>query len=91
MSERITKGRRVYIFTRPDGTTVAEKPFCCKRIFKETEKIRKFNRSFRPQEYDIINRSKWEKLTIKEKDESAILEEAKSTLDDIEEILKDDF
>ena len=91
MSEKITSGRVVYIFTRPDGTTVIEKPFCCRRVFKETGEIRKFNRSFSSQEYDISNRSKWEKLVTKEKDETDIIEEAKSTIDDIAEILKDDF
>ena len=32
-------GRKIYFFTRPDGTYVVEKPKCCRRIFPETEDI----------------------------------------------------
>jgi hypothetical protein len=38
-SDFLIAGRRMYLFTRPDGTYIAEKPSCCRRIFRETNLI----------------------------------------------------
>ena len=91
--EREIIGRRIFLFTNPDGTTLAEKPNCCRRLFPETEKLKKYQRTFKSQDYDISNREKWNKLmgkTSDNEDESTIIEKAQSILDDIDEILKDD-
>ena len=91
--EREIYGRRIYLFTNPDGTTLAEKPACCRRLFPETKKLRKFTRSFKSQEYDVSNREKWNILMGKNsdnEDEEIIIEKAKSIIDDIDEMLKDD-
>ena len=39
MSEFLVRGREIYIFTRPDGTFLAEKPKCARRVFPETNRI----------------------------------------------------
>lgn len=39
MSEILYSGRKIFLFTRPDGTYIVEKPRCCRRIFPETRDI----------------------------------------------------
>lgn len=84
-------GRKKYLFTRPDGTVVVEKPSCCRRIFPETENMNKNHRKFGKKEYDVSNREKWNRLTRKEEhaDDWDYLLKAESVVADIEDLLKE--
>lgn len=43
MSEFLVRGREIFIFTRPDGTFLVEKPACARRVFPETERVNRSN------------------------------------------------
>ena len=88
MSEIVIYGRKKYLFTRPDGTYVINKPNISRKIFLETENINKNIRNFKlkKKKYNYINL--WNNL-FKEKNDENILLKTNEILLEIEEILKE--
>lgn len=39
-------GRRIFLYTRPDGTFLVSKPKCCRRVFQELNRINRGAKTF---------------------------------------------
>lgn len=87
-------GRRLYLYTRPDGTTVSEKPNICRRIFPETNAITTNFRSFGKKEIDSGNIEKWKSIVRNQQNDEEtelVVENAKLIVEDFDDILNDSF
>ena len=60
MSDAMVIGRRMYVFTRPDGTYSVEDPPCCRRVFAETEMINRGASTFREMKHKEPSEVLWE-------------------------------
>lgn len=96
MSEILCSGRKLFLFTRPDGTYIVEKPHCCRRIFPETQDINAIP-TFLKQKTWNPSEKKWneflnEKKNVLQKDdlnteEQIQYDQIQETIKNVDEIL----
>jgi hypothetical protein len=95
MSEFLLTGRRIYLFTRPDGRFIVDKPACCRRVFPETEHINR-SRTFSKRKTAPASEIAWVKFQEKKAQQeqssgenaARLCESAQAVVDDIENLLK---
>ena len=93
MNDLIFVGRQAYLFTRPDGTFLVEKPRCCRRIFKETANINTARTFMKNKTLDVASQAwlddKKEMKAPKKDDEQEKnkLDQYEETLNEIEKII----
>ncbi|KAK8891773.1 hypothetical protein M9Y10_028993 [Tritrichomonas musculus] len=90
MSDILYTGRKLFLFTRPDGTYFVEKPHTCRRIFPETNDINA-NPTFLKQKTWNPSEKKWNQF--KDHQEKEIMNEElqydqiQDTIKNVDEIL----
>lgn len=96
MISHVTFGRKLYLFTRPDGVSLVDKPKCCRRLFCETVHINRAKTFSKIKTADAASIA-WESF-INKKDktkETEIYEEidakqiSEETIKEIDELLKE--
>ena len=91
-------GRKIYIFTRPDGTYLVEKPECSRRVFHETERVNRsctFSRarSRKTQTaaevaWNEFQRQKREKIESQEENQLDLMDTTEQTINEIDALLR---
>ena len=96
MLSHFTFGRRLYLFTRPDGVSLVDKPKCCRRLFNETVNINRAKTFAKIKTADAASIA-WESFIRKKNEakETEIYEEmdakqiSEETIKEIDELLKE--
>ena len=89
MTEFLYIGRRMFLFTRPDGTYLVEKPECCRRVLPETEHV---NRAKTFSKHKTLSASQraWNKFKSEKTDNNpAVIESEEVLFDKTEKMMND--
>lgn len=98
MSDILYSGRKIFLFTRPDGTYIVEKPRCCRRIFPETKDINTIptflkQKTWNPSEKkwnEFIKNKKFEKKKDELVEDQIQYDQIQDTIKNVDEILYQD-